>query len=84
MLKENLYAMIRQGFDIPDAQEIKPEDKLVDDLGADSLDITHLVMCAEEMFEISIPDEVSVTITTVDDFEKAISALLPNSGDAHA
>ncbi|HHN47112.1 MAG TPA: acyl carrier protein [Planctomycetes bacterium] len=36
---------------------VKPETRLVEDLGADSLDIAELVMELEEAFDISIPDD---------------------------
>ena len=37
--------------------EVVPEASLIDDLGADSLDIVELVMAFEEEFGIEIPDE---------------------------
>jgi acyl carrier protein len=40
-----------------DQSEIKEDSKLVDDLGADSLDLVELTMDLEEKFEIKIPDE---------------------------
>ncbi len=39
----------------------------VDDLGADSLDITELVMALEEEFNIEIPDEDTEKLPTVKD-----------------
>ena len=50
--------------------EIEPEDihedtRVVDDLGADSLDTVELVMALEEEFETEIPDEDAEKITTV-------------------
>ena len=49
------------------------EDKLVDsariieDLGADSLDIVEMFMTLEDEFDLVIPDEVVVTLKTVGD-----------------
>ena len=37
--------------------DVVPEAKFVEDLGADSLDTVELVMALEEEFEIEIPDE---------------------------
>ncbi len=48
-----------------DANEVKPESKFADDLGADSLDVVELVMALEEEFDIEIPDEDAETISTV-------------------
>ena len=39
------------------ADEVKPEAKFVDDLGADSLDLTELIMAMEEEFDIEIADD---------------------------
>lgn len=47
--------------------EVKFEASLVDDLGADSLDIVELVMAMEEEFEMEIPDEDAEKIVTVKD-----------------
>jgi len=45
--------------------EVVPEAKFVEDLGADSLDTVELVMALEEEFEIEIPDEDAEKILTV-------------------
>ncbi len=47
--------------------EIKPESKLKDDLGADSLDMVELIMAMEEEFDVEIPDEEAQNIRTVED-----------------
>ncbi len=47
------------------ADQIKPETDFVQDLGADSLDTVELVMCLEEEFEVTIPDEDADKIRTV-------------------
>ena len=39
------------------ADQVTPEAKFIEDLGADSLDIVELVMEFEDEFELSIPDE---------------------------
>ncbi|MCP4499701.1 MAG: acyl carrier protein [Deltaproteobacteria bacterium] len=48
-------------------EEIKPEAKFIEDLGADSLDIVELIMAMEEAFETEIPDEEAEKIATVGD-----------------
>ena len=45
--------------------DVVPEAKFVEDLGADSLDTVELVMAFEEDFEIEIPDEDAEKILTV-------------------
>lgn len=47
------------------ADQIKPETDFVQDLGADSLDTVELVMCLEEEFDITIPDEDADKMRTV-------------------
>ncbi|WP_236181065.1 MULTISPECIES: acyl carrier protein [Pseudomonas] len=46
-------------------EDIAPQNKFVEDLGADSLDTVELVMALEEEFEMEIPDEEAEKITTV-------------------
>jgi len=47
--------------------QIKPESKFIEDLGADSLDIVELIMAMEEEFQTEIPDEEAEKIRTVGD-----------------
>jgi len=49
------------------ADEVKPEAKFVDDLGADSLDLTELIMAMEEEFDIEIVDDDAQKIQKVQD-----------------
>lgn len=49
------------------AADIKPEDRLVEDLKADSLDIVALVMELESANDIEIPDEDLLKLKTVGD-----------------
>ena len=50
-----------------DKDIITPEANVVDDLGADSLDVVELVMALEEAFDMEIPDEDAENIRTVKD-----------------
>jgi acyl carrier protein len=50
-----------------DGEEVTPQAKFVEDLGADSLDTVELVMALEEEFGIEIPDEDAEKIVTVKD-----------------
>ncbi len=47
------------------AEQVKPEAKFIDDLGADSLDTVELVMALEEEFDIDVPDEDAEALTSV-------------------
>ncbi|NSW86836.1 MAG: acyl carrier protein [Syntrophobacteraceae bacterium] len=48
-------------------EAVTPEAGVIDDLGADSLDVVELVMALEEAFDIEIPDDDAERIRTVKD-----------------
>lgn len=48
-------------------EEVKPEASFVDDLSADSLDLTELIMAMEEEFDIEIADDDAQKIQKVQD-----------------
>ena len=52
--------------------QVKPEAKFIEDLGADSLDTVELVMALEEKFETEIPDEEAEKLQSVGDVIKFI------------
>ncbi len=41
-----------------DPEEVNLESKIKEDLGADSLDLIEVIMCFEDEFSITIPDEL--------------------------
>lgn len=49
------------------ADQVKPEAKFIEDLGADSLDTVELVMAFEEEFGIEVPDEDAEKLQSVGD-----------------
>ena len=49
------------------ADDVKPGASFVEDLGADSLDLTELIMAMEEEFDIEIADEDAQKILKVQD-----------------
>jgi acyl carrier protein len=55
-------------------EEVTPQTKFIDDLGADSLDLATLVMAIEDEFSIEVPDDQDVDLTTVAAVVEAISA----------
>lgn len=61
-VKKVLAKQLRKPEDI-----IKPESKIIDDLGADSLNILMLLMTIEEDFGIKVPDEELADFRTVGD-----------------
>ena len=63
-IKETVLKLVSEQLGKP-IDDITEESKFVDDLGADSLDNVELVMALEQEFEIEIPDEKSMEITSV-------------------
>jgi acyl carrier protein len=55
------------------ADDVTSKASLIEDLGADSLDIVELVMALEEEYEMEIPDEDAEKIQTVEDIVTYIS-----------
>ena len=53
---------------------VSSEANLLDDLGADSLDVVELVMALEEEFGIEVPDEDVESIRTIGDIVQYVGA----------
>ena len=56
--------------------EIWPESRIVEDLGADSLEAIELAIKLEERFEIEIDDQVAARLVTVQDVIEYLAATL--------
>lgn len=75
-IEERVRSIIADQLGVAEEQ-IKPESKFIEDLGADSLDIVELIMAMEEEFETEIPDDEAEKIRNVND---VISFLKNNLG----
>jgi len=53
-------------------EDVNSESDIVQDLGADSLDVVELIMAIEEEFDIQISDDEAEKIVTVGDIVSAI------------
>ena len=53
-------------------EQVNEDSEVIDDLGADSLDIVDLVVTLEEEFDTEIPDEDIENLKTVGDIVKYI------------
>ncbi len=69
MIFEKVAAILAKQLDVEE-ESITPETNLVDDLGADSLDVVDLVMTLEDEFDMEIPDEDVENVRTVGDIVK--------------
>jgi acyl carrier protein len=65
-MKEKIVEIIANQLGI-DRGDVTPEASVVDDLGADSLDVVELIMALEEEFNLEIPDEEAEKIKSVKD-----------------
>lgn len=73
MVFEKVRQIICDQLDLEE-DVVTMEANILEDLGADSLDIVDLVMSLEEEFDIEIPDEQVENIKTVSDIVKYIEA----------
>lgn len=56
-------------------EKVQPQSRIVEDLGADSLDIVELLMSLEDEFGISVSDEQAQQMLTIQDIENVILKL---------
>jgi acyl carrier protein len=57
-----------------DVAEVTWDASILDDLGADSLDVVELVMSLEDEFDIEVPDEEVEGMRTIGDIQKYVIA----------
>jgi len=65
-MKKRIVEIIATQLGI-DQADITPQANVVDDLGADSLDVVELIMALEEEFNLEIPDDEAEKIKNVQD-----------------
>ena len=68
---EKIIELLAKQFRI-DASTIEEETNIVEDLGADSLEIVDMLMALEENFGITVSDEEALTLKTVKDVAEFI------------
>ena len=66
MFLEKIKPMISEKFGIDEAQ-ITADTRIIEDLGADSLDLVDRLTIIEDDFNIVIPDEAAMNMRTVGD-----------------
>ncbi len=62
------------------AEDLKEATHLVNDLGADSLDVVEVTMEVEEQFDITVPDEADKTALTLGEITDGVMQLLAAEG----
>lgn len=71
---EKVQEMLAEALNKP-VSEITPDAKIIDDLGADSLDVVELLSRLEDEFGIVIPDEDVENLVTVSDVADELAKL---------
>ena len=75
MTFEKVRSILAEQFEI-DPEEITLDTNIVDDIGADSLDVVELIMAIEDNYGISINDEDAANLTTVSKIVDYIERML--------
>ena len=73
MVFEKVRNIICEQLDL-DEDKVTIDSSIVDDLGADSLDVVDMLMSIEEEFDLEIPDEEIESIKVIGDLVKYIEA----------
>lgn len=71
---EKIQAMLAEALNLP-LEKVTPDAKIVDDLGADSLDLVELLSQLEDEYGITIPDDEVEGLVTVADVAAEIEKL---------
>ncbi len=71
---EKIQQMLAEALNLP-LDKVAPDAKIVDDLGADSLDVVELLSQLEDEYGITIPDEEVETLVTVADVAAEVEKL---------
>jgi acyl carrier protein len=72
-IEERIATIISEQLGV-EVASLTPDAHLLDDLGADSLDVVELVMALEEEFGIEVPDDDVENIRTVSDVVEYMAA----------
>ena len=72
---EKIQAMLAEALNLP-LEKIAPDAKIVDDLGADSLDVVELLSELEDEYGIVIPDDEVENLITVADVATELEKLV--------
>ena len=72
---EKIQSMLADALDLP-LEKVTADAKIVDDLGADSLDVVELLSQLEDEFGIIIPDDEVENLVTVADVAVQLEKLV--------
>jgi len=66
MIFEKIRKLLAEQINISQ-DEIKMESDIIEDLGADSLDVVEMLMAVETEFNVTVPDEIAMEMKTIGD-----------------
>ena len=72
---EKIQAMLAEALNLP-VEKVTADAKIVDDLGADSLDVVELLSQLEDEYGVVIPDDEVESLVTVADVAAQIEKLV--------
>ena len=71
---EKIQALLAEALNLP-LEKVTPDAKIVEDLGADSLDLVELLSLLEDDYGITIPDDEVESLVTVADIAAELEKL---------
>ena len=75
MVYERIKELLAEQLEV-DPGDIKPETNVIDDLGADSLDIAEFIVNIEDEYDIVISEDELEGIVTVGNFAEFVESLM--------
>ena len=72
---EKIQSMLAEALNVS-IDKVTPEAKIVEDLGADSLDVVEMLSQLEDEYGIQIPDDEVENLSTVADVAAALEKLV--------
>lgn len=72
---QKIQNMLAEALNLP-VEKVTPDSKIVEDLGADSLDVVELLSRLEDEYGIMIPDEEVENLVTVADVAAELEKLV--------
>ncbi|MBQ8375149.1 MAG: acyl carrier protein [Clostridia bacterium] len=72
---EKIQEMLAEALNLP-LEKVTPDANIVEDLGADSLDVVEMLTELEDKYNITIPDEDVDKLKTVRDVAEVLEKLM--------
>ncbi len=72
-LSDRIQSIVADQLGVEPA-DVTKDASILDDLGADSLDVVELVMTLEEVFDIEVPDDVVEEMRTIGDVQRFVES----------